>query len=419
MPGRFIRYFKGYVRIRIDSHLPERFLNLCAFHHIVLWGLTPGSGTDGQVVYEMYMSIRDFFRIRDIVRKTKTKVTVTGHYGMPFFFQKYKSRKLFIPSVCLCVLFIYLLTLFIWQIEISGLERHSPSEILEFLEQEQIRYGMRKSKVDCGYVESSIRAQFPDIVWVAASLEGTNLHIQIKENVENFEQEETPEGTADIVSDDSGTVVEMVTRTGTPMTSVGQQVEAGQVLISGREAHLDDSGTVTGYSEGYADGDIRLQTVLSYEDRFPYEHQVQVPQKRVKRNLTLWIFGKKFQIFSGKPKFPFYKKETTKKTLVIGSSFYLPVVYELTLMREYENHMESYSKEEAKALANENFRRFTEDLAKKGVEIIENNVKIVLMKGECVTTGTLTVIKSTGTHVPMKSLEDTAPGETSPPQGQE
>ena len=66
-----IRYCRGYVRISVRGYAPERFMNLCANRNIVLWEL---AGHDG--FYTMCISLSDFFKIRDIVHKTKTRVAV-------------------------------------------------------------------------------------------------------------------------------------------------------------------------------------------------------------------------------------------------------------------------------------------------------------------------------------------------------
>ena len=32
-----MRYLRGYVKIQIQGYSPERFLNLCSYHHILIW----------------------------------------------------------------------------------------------------------------------------------------------------------------------------------------------------------------------------------------------------------------------------------------------------------------------------------------------------------------------------------------------
>ena len=80
---RIIRHVQGYVKIRIKGYSPERFLNLCRYHKIYIWGLTPCDNA-----YEMYVSLRGFRRLRPLVRKTHTKVVLVKRYGLPFFIYK-------------------------------------------------------------------------------------------------------------------------------------------------------------------------------------------------------------------------------------------------------------------------------------------------------------------------------------------
>ena len=75
----------GYLRIRVEGYSPERFLNLCCYHGIFLWNLRPAKGA-----YEMNIRVRDFRRLRPMVRKSRAKVRIT---------QKEESRFLYINTV--------------------------------------------------------------------------------------------------------------------------------------------------------------------------------------------------------------------------------------------------------------------------------------------------------------------------------
>ena len=70
----------GYLRIRVEGYSPERFLNLCCYHGISLWNLRPAKGA-----YEMNIRVRDFRRLRPLVRKSRAKVRITQKRGVPFF----------------------------------------------------------------------------------------------------------------------------------------------------------------------------------------------------------------------------------------------------------------------------------------------------------------------------------------------
>lgn len=94
-----MRYLRGYVKIQIQGYSPERFLNLCSYHHILIWGLAYEDHC-----YELCMSVRDFKRIRPFAKKTHTKVRVKEKYGFPFSLYNNRKRKLFLP-VLLSVFF--------------------------------------------------------------------------------------------------------------------------------------------------------------------------------------------------------------------------------------------------------------------------------------------------------------------------
>lgn len=407
MQGKHDLFIRGYIRVEIDSPLPERFLNLCAFHQIAMWDLENHAD-----LYSFCMYARDFENLRPICRKTNTKLSVKGHYGMPFFLKKYRTRKMFVISLFLCACMIYALTLFIWQIDVTGLAVHGDGEVIDCLIKLDVRYGMRKSDVQCEEIEAYLRNAFDDFVWVAASIEGTQLRIQIKENTDNYKMEESAGLPADLAADTAGKIVEMVTLRGTPQVTVGDTVEEGQILISGREAYLDDAGTVLRYEEMEAQGEVLVETTLTYDDSFPYTYEQQVKTGRKRYGLELWLFGKHFCVLSGKNQFK-EKQETGKtKTAVLGKRFYLPLEYCLTTVSEVETMQQNYTKKEAQALANERFAAYANDLAKKGVEIIENRVKIVLEKDRCHTSGTLQVICPTGRLQALAPLDDTSSAES-------
>lgn len=134
------RYLKGFVRIRVLGYSPERFLNLCKARHIVLWDLQ-NVGNE----YEMNLSIRDFRKIRPLVKKARAHVTVTERHGLPFFLHRNRKRKMFPVGMLACCMLLYVLSLFIWDIRIEGNRARSTDVLLTYLAEEQIVHGMRKT----------------------------------------------------------------------------------------------------------------------------------------------------------------------------------------------------------------------------------------------------------------------------------
>ena len=68
-------------------------------------------------------------------------------------------------------------------------------------------------------------------------------------------------------------------------------------------------------------------------------------------------------------------------------------------LRPYESLKKTYTKSQIRALLSARFSSYCEDLEKKGVEIIENDVKIYTGSKEARAQGTLTVLTVSYTHL--------------------
>ena len=172
------------MRIRLRGYSPERFLNLCRARNIEIWELK-SSGLS----YEMNVSIRDFWKLKPLRKKARAHVEILERHGLPFFLYRNRSRKMFPAGILLCAVFLYVMSLFIWNIHIEGNYSRTTDVILDYLETEQVVHGMRKSQVDCKEIQSMLRIEFPDIIWVSAEVKGTRLLIRVRENTDMEEAE--------------------------------------------------------------------------------------------------------------------------------------------------------------------------------------------------------------------------------------
>ena len=70
--------------------------------------------------------------------------------------------------------------------------------------------GIRKGRIDCEELESSIRSAFPEITWVSARISGTRLLVQVKENEVLSEIPPKNETPCDLTADYDGTITNMI-----------------------------------------------------------------------------------------------------------------------------------------------------------------------------------------------------------------
>ena len=385
----FIRWLRGYVRLCVAGYSPERFLNMCCYHQLFIWGLEPtGNG------YEMYMSISDFRKLKPLVRKTHTKVILEGRYGFPFFLARYRRRKLFFAGLFICAVLLWTYSLFIWDIHFEGNERYPDTTLAEFLESEGVAPAMLRSRVDCPGIVKAIRKEYNDIVWVSASIDGSRLKIQIKENEDTFpeEGEETSaedEKPVDLVAAADGVITKIVTRSGVPQVHVGDTVKKGDILVLGRVEVVNDSREVVGYQYHRSDADVFADTQMEYTDTLSLEYQEKVYDGKKKYQPFIRLADWTVSVGSLDNKYKHSEIVTEETQMKLGENFYLPFSYGLKTAKSYSFEKKTYTEEEARQVLSLNFNRFCEDMKEKGVQIKENSVKIHLYENSATASGTL------------------------------
>lgn len=400
------RWIRGYLLVVIKGYSPERFFNLCSNHHIIIWGLTKTE--DG---YLFKLSIKDFLRLRPIVRKTKTRPIIKKRYGLPVYFHRYKKRKMFFIGLFIGALLVYYMSLFIWDIQVTGQHSHTEETIVEYLKSEGVFAGVKKKNINCTEIEEMLRKKYEDVGWVSAEIRGTRLLIKITET--NMPTPYVkPTGPCHIVSDKDGIIVDIITRTGTPKVSIGDVVKKGQVLVSGIVEVLGDDQTVVKKGAVIADADIIIKTFYNYEDKLSLNYKEKVYSGKSNRYYSLYLFGHEFYFlnpFKNYDKYEMYEHLVDVKELRLNENFYLPVKWSSITNEEYTLVDKIYTEEEALAIMTERLNLYISQLKEQEVNILENNVVFTFQDQELVASGKLIVEQKVRSTVPVSEEETILP----------
>lgn len=386
---RLLKFLKGYVVIRLSGYAPERFFNLCSRHQIVLWGIQ-SVGTD----YEMCISISGFRKLRPLVHKTRTTVRILEKHGLPFLLFRYRKRKLFAVGAVSGLVFLYLLSLFIWNIHIEGNYSLSDETVLNYLESEEICHGMRKKKIHGEEIEEKLREHFSEITWTSVEVKGTRLIVHIQENEDTKTEQIDKESPADIVASDAGVIVSMIVRNGTPVVSEGMQVEKGDLLVASQVEVLDDAGEIANTYYVHADADIQIQKTEQYQQSFAMSYKKKVYTGKEKTSVYLLLGNRRWEWKLFGRELEQSEIMSSEIPLKLTENFYLPIVFGKNTKKEYYLMDAIYSEDEANARAKEELKIFFEKLQRKGIQIIENNVRISKNELTCTANGTYVLEKS-------------------------
>ncbi len=413
---QLIQYLKGYVCIKVWGYSPERFMNLCSNHDIFLWNIV----NHGEY-YTMCITVSGFRMLKSIVKKTGTRVAIQKRCGLPFFVPKMKKRKIFLFGLLGSIAFWIWMSTFIWAVDLNGNHAITDDVFFDFLKVNNIYVGMKRKNVDIEELEKKIRQDFGIVTWTSAKIEGTRLEIQIKENevdtkVKKEEANDNQFG-SDLVAENDGVIVSMVTRKGIPKVAVQAEIKAGDILVSGSVPVYNEDATIKKYQYYNADADIFIQRTLEEKEELPLTYDQKNYTGEVKKEYFLSVLTKEMVFRIGKVKYVKYDKVTDKKQVKLLENFYLPLYYGSSINREYEIEKNIYEKEEIKSIFSEKLEKFIGSLEEKGVQIIEKNVTISKKNKKWQMDMNFQVVEKTGKSVPIvpeaaPPQDETSGGET-------
>ena len=404
MIHKVVGWLNGYVRFRIRGYGVGRFVNLCHNKGIELWNIEWDK--DGNTLY-CFIRLKDFYKLRPFARKCSVMPVVIERYGMPFIFQLMGRNKSFCTGIVLFFMSIFLLSTRIWGISVEGENYHTKESILKYLNERDVYGGMAARDVKCSELKYDIRHSFEDIGWVSVELKGSMIYVRIREV--QLIKEEGKKKPGSLVAEDSGHVVSIVTRSGTPRVRKGTKVKKGQVLISGVDKIVGDNDEVVRRRRVHADGDVIIQSKCSYEDALKIKYKKKIYTERKKKLYEVKIGNFKFFLHN-----PLNDLETYPKCDIIREggqlcpllSLRFPIYIWKQSFSETKDIDSEYNKSEAEALLKEKFRYYLEELKREGYKIVEADLKISKSRDEYKASSDIIRIKRQNHYKNIKKIEN-------------
>lgn len=367
----WLNYITGYVNIKVESFFLERFINICISKRIFLWNIKRKKST---ILYAN-ISIRDYKRLKEIAKKTKSKIKIENKKGLPFVFHRYRKRKIFLILFMVILMGLIVTSNYIWNIEIKGNVYISKQEIIDALNENGLKIGTNKSKIDTDLVINRIRLQRDDIAWIGINMKGTNAIVEIKEAdkaPEIIDEDEC----CNIVSNKNASITKINVQNGTAAVSVGDIVKEGDVLVSG---YME--GKYTGIRYVHSSADIEAKVWYSKKEKFYYNQEIQVPTGATEEKYTLNLNNFKINFYKTLSKFQNYDTINESKKLMLFSNFYLPVEIIKTTNYEYEKQPKTYTEEELTEIATKQLEEALEQEIENKDDILNKQVNVYPNEG--------------------------------------
>lgn len=261
-----ISYFIcGYVTIKANYDNITPLLNLCMYYCIPYSDFKTES--DG-----VYLTLR-LSAEKKLEKEAKARgieFDTVKKGGIPTLLSRYKHRYGIAMGMLIAAALIFFSHRFVWDIEVTGNESITTSEICEALKNYGLVVGSYIPSLNTDRIENEFLLDSETVSWISVNLIGTVAEVQVREyQGETDEQASTKP--ANLVASKSGIIQEVRVYNGNVVVVSGQQVDQGDLLVSG----LYDSKTL-GFRYTRAEGSIMAKTVTEYYIEIPYEYEATV-----------------------------------------------------------------------------------------------------------------------------------------------
>lgn len=329
-------YIIGYLNIEVEGVFLERFINICKAKNVLLWNIK------SQKTIKLFanIGIKDFKNIREIAKKTNTKIKIRKKCGIPFILNRYKKRKLFAAFIGIIIVFLIIVSNFIWNINIIGNENIEKEELKKILADEGLKIGAYKHKLNTNAVINKIRLARDDIAWIGITVKGTNAQVEIKETTKApaiLDENEY----CNIIADKEGMITKISVQNGTINAKEGDIVKPGDILAYG---YLE--GKYTGIRYVHAMANTQAKVWYSKKEKVFLNQQIPTDTGNTETKYSVYLNNFKINFYKTLSKFKNYDTIRTSKKPKLFSNFYLPIEIIKIENKEYILKDVTYTEEE-------------------------------------------------------------------------
>lgn len=321
-------------------------------------------------IVTMRVSIKGFKLLRPVARKTKCRVRILKKRGLPFLTNRYRRRKAFFAGAFLFILLIYVMTSFIWSIEITGNKELDGGHIEKALADNGIKPGVLKFGIDTEEAVTGLMSDIRELSWVSIVVRGTKVKVQLKER--KLPPVVVPKDQpCDIVALKDGIIRQIIVTYGIEAVTEGDTVKKGQVLISGSVPIKNEKDS---FKLVHAMGEVKARTWYEAGSPVRLEETEKVRTGNVHKNYSLVLFAKRLDLFHKKAGYEDFDSVEVRHKLKIGEDLIFP--FELITETFYENRLVQarISEEEAKKTASDNAWKAVMEEMPPDTPIVKSNV---------------------------------------------
>ncbi len=246
-------------------------------------------------------------------------IDIKNEKGIPQLINRYHFRIGIILGIIIFSSILFLSSLYIWDVRISGNEKIEKNIIEERLRGLGCHSGAFIPDINFYDLCNKYLLDFDDTSWITVNIKGNVAYVELHEMIINEKQNKNTK-TANIIASRDGIIERLEVFSGTPAIHAGDSVKAGQLLISG----IMESKPF-GWRAIRAEGRVIAKTSKLIEVTVPYMSVKKVSNEQTYTKRYLKIFGNKINLLSGGSNFDgLYDIIETENDIVLFGIIKLP-----------------------------------------------------------------------------------------------
>ncbi|KPU44113.1 putative stage IV sporulation protein YqfD [Oxobacter pfennigii] len=390
--SRILKYLRGYLTIKVEGLNLEKFLNMSVSSSISFWDVKKIGITE----IEFKTTVRGYKRMKNIIKATGSKAYITGKDGVPFLSLKLKRRKMMAIGFVVFILMVFMLSSFIWSVEIIGAKTVSTKEITDCLKELGLKAGAFKLNLAVTDIENDMLIKMDGISWIKVNIKGTRAEVEIKERIAppDIIPDSKP---CNIIARRDGIIMKIIAEKGDILVPQGEPVKKGQVLITGM---IDRPNIERRYV--HAAGEVSARTWYEGKEVIPLETVEKERSGKKISNLFLILGQNKLQIKNSHITFNTYDKIVKSTKLIETEKFQLPLEIVIEEYHETVDKQKTKSVDEAKKLAYDLVEKSIINSLPPDAKIINKNINVTVKENVVIASALIETIEDIGLQEEIK-----------------
>ncbi|MDD4171728.1 MAG: sporulation protein YqfD [Syntrophomonas sp.] len=225
MANKFSDQMGGFISLRLRGANQEKIINLVLARGIYIWDIKKRDDC-------IYLKVRNsgYEAFKTIAAEQNFEIELLKRQGLPFYKKIMKRRMGLFGGAALFIITLYIMSSFVWFIQVSGNDKVDRNKILMTAAHHGIYVGANKWNFSRIEVEEAMLREINEISYIECDIRGVKANIKV---VEKILPDLAVTGPCHLVAKRDGVVEDVLVLDGQASVKAGDVVVQGDILISG------------------------------------------------------------------------------------------------------------------------------------------------------------------------------------------